>query len=131
MSTARGTFTVIDGGEVALREAPGEVRLTHITGQQRFEGDITGDGAVEWLMAYSADRSARFVGFQRIDGSIGGRSGSFLMESTGDHDGASSTGKWRVIPGSGTGALAGITGVGSFRAPGGRTVEYELEYELA
>jgi len=59
-----------------------------------------------------------------------GRSGSLLMESTGDHVGGRSAGHWRVIAGSGTGGLAGIGGDGSFDAPGGREVGYELEYTL-
>ncbi len=128
---AKGTFKVVGGGEETVRQAPGEVKLTHVSGRQQFEGDVAGEGTVEWLMAYSPDRTARFTGFQRIEGSIGGRSGSFLMESTGNHDGRSSHGEWRILPGSGTGALAGITGSGRFDAPGGPVVTYELDYELS
>ncbi len=130
MSKASGTFRVVGGGETTLREAAGEVKLTHVTGRQQFEGDVVGEGAVEWLMAYSPDRTARFIGFQRIEGSLGGRSGSFLMESTGDHDGHASHGRWRIVAGSGTGELAGISGTGRFDAPGGPAVSYELEFEL-
>lgn len=127
---ATGEFKVVGGGEETLREAPGEIKLTHVTGRQQFEGEIAGEGTVEWLMAYSPDRKARFTGFQRVEGSIGGRRGSFLMESTGDHDGHSSHGEWRILPGSGTGELAGISGRGRFDAPGGPLVRYELEFEL-
>lgn len=131
MSRASGTFSVAGGGETTLREAEGEVRVTHVSGRQRFEGDLVGEGTVEWLMCYSADRTARFVGFQRIEGSIGGRSGSITLESVGDHDGHGSKGTWRIVPGSGTGQLAGIAGGGHFDAPGGPIVSYELDYELS
>jgi hypothetical protein len=130
MNKAKGNFTVTGGHEQAIRDAEGEVRLTWVSGTQTFEGDIVGAGSVDWVMCYSLDRSSRFLGFQRIEGSIGGRSGSVVLESTGFHDGRSSVGSWRVIPGSGTGELARMGGHGTFEAPGGAVVSYELEYEF-
>lgn len=130
MSKVAGTFTVTGGSEQTVREAPGEVKLTRVSGTQRFGGGIAGIGSVEWVFCYRLDGSARFAGFQRIEGSIDGRTGSLVMESTGDHDGKRSKGHWRVVPGSGTGELAGIGGEGSFEAPGGPEVTYELEYHL-
>lgn len=130
MSTASGKFTVTGGGEQTVREAPGEVKLARVSGSQRFVGSIEGVGSVEWVFGYRPDRSAVFAGFQRIEGSIDGRSGSLILESTGNHDGKASNGRWRIIPGSGTGELAGITGEGTFEAPGGPEVAYKLEYRL-
>ena len=131
MKRVTGTFTVTGGHERTFHDAEGEVRLTRVGGTQVFAGGIVGEGAVEWVMCYSLDRSARFVGFQRIAGFVDGRSGSMTMESTGYYDGRSSVGSWRIIPGSGTGALVGIGGHGTFEAPGGPEVHYELEYELS
>ncbi|MFI5258721.1 MAG: DUF3224 domain-containing protein [Candidatus Limnocylindrales bacterium] len=130
MSKATGTFRVTGGSEQTIREAAGEVRLMRVSGTQRFGGSIVGEGSVEWVFCYRRDRSARFTGLQRIEGSIDGRSGSLIVESTGDHDGKGSTGRWQVVPGSGFGELAGIAGEGSFDAPGGPEVTYELEYRI-
>jgi len=130
VSRAAGTFTVTGGSEQTIHEATGEVRLTRVSGTQRFSGGIIGEGSVEWMFCYRPDRSAVFVGFQRIEGSLDGRSGSLVMESTGDHDGTQSRGRWRVIPGSGTSELATISGEGSFEAPGGPAVTYQLDYQL-
>ncbi|HET9456656.1 MAG TPA: DUF3224 domain-containing protein [Candidatus Limnocylindrales bacterium] len=102
------------------------VRLTHVVGTERFEGDIEGDGTVSWLMCYLPSGGARFVGLQRIEGWVGGRAGSLVLESSGDHDGAASRGTWSVVSGAGSGALEGVRGGGRFVAPGGRRVEYEL-----
>jgi hypothetical protein len=44
---AKGTFTVTGGSEQTIREAPGEVKLTRVSGTQRFGGGIVGDGSVE------------------------------------------------------------------------------------
>ena len=130
MSSAAGTFTVNGGSEQTVWETPGEVKLTRVSGTQRFGGGIVGAGSVEWVFCYRPDSSARFAGFQRIDGSIDGRPGSLVMESVGHHDGGRSQGHWRVIPGSGTGELAGIGGDGTFEAPGGREATYKLEFHL-
>lgn len=130
MSRAVGAFTVTGGSEQPIHEAEGEVKLTRVSGTQRFDGDIVGEGSVDWIFCYRPDRTASFLGFARIEGSTAGRTGSLFVESTGDHDGRSSRGRWRVVPGSGTGELVGIRGVGSFSAPGGPQVSYELDLDF-
>lgn len=130
MTTAAGKFTVVGGSEHVYRATPGEVRLTRVSGTQKFGGAIVGDGSVEWVFCYRPDRTARFLGLQRIEGAVNGRSGSVVLESEGDHDGRQSRGRWRIVPGSGTHELAGIRGEGSFDAPGGPEATYELDYSL-
>jgi uncharacterized protein DUF3224 len=130
MPNATGTFEVTPGSEDALFETDDGLTLTHATGIQRFTGDIQGEGSVDWLMCYLPNKTARFVGLQRIDGSLDGRTGTFVMEATGSHDGTQSGATWTIVSGSGTGDLTGITGEGSFDAAGGRTVTYVLEYRL-
>jgi hypothetical protein len=131
METATGTFDVASASEEPYREVAGEARLTHALGTQTFNGDIVGEGSIHWLMCYLPDGGARMVGIQRIEGSICGRAGSVILEATGEHDGTGSRSKWRVIPGSGTGQLTGLTGEGSFEAKGGATVSYRLQFELS
>ncbi len=130
MTTATGSFEVTSGSDDALDALPDEIRVSHATGRQRFSGDIEGDGAIDWLMLYRPDGSARFVGLQRIVGSIGGRSGSVVIEAVGDHDGSSSRADWTIVEGSGSGALTGIRGTGTFVAPGGPSGTYVLDYQL-
>ncbi|HET7169659.1 MAG TPA: DUF3224 domain-containing protein [Candidatus Limnocylindrales bacterium] len=130
MPTATGTFQITTAGEVDLDDLAGEVRITHASGRQRFSGGLDADGAIDWLMVYRPDKTASFVGVQRIDGTVDGRSGSFAMTAVGEHDGSSSRVTWTVVAGSGTDALRGIRGHGSLEAPGGPAGTYELEYEL-
>jgi hypothetical protein len=127
--TASGTFEIIGMHEDPWHHGDGGPRLTRAGGTQRFSGDIEGNGVVEWLACY-VDGQARLVGLQRIDGSLAGRDGAFVIEATSDHDGKRSSGTWRILAGTGSGDLAGISGSGSFEATGGRTVSYRLEYEL-
>ncbi|HEY7401438.1 MAG TPA: DUF3224 domain-containing protein [Actinomycetota bacterium] len=130
MTTATGTFEITGMDEDAYRELGPGGKLTRARGTQRFDGDLEGEGSVEWLMCYAADGTARFLGLQEITGSIGGRSGSFVLEATGDHDGSRSKATWRVLEGTATGELAGMSGQGGFEAPGGPKGSFTLEYRL-
>jgi hypothetical protein len=129
MPVATGTFEITGMHEDPWSRDDEEPRLTRAGGTQRFSGDIEGDGVVEWLACY-ANGQGRLVGLQRIDGSLSGRDGAFVVEAMSDHDGKQSAGTWRILDGTGSGELATITGSGSFEASGGRTVSYRLDYEL-
>ena len=130
MTKARGEFTVDSGGEEPYEALDGGVRLTHAHGTQSFSGDIQADGAVHWLMLYRPNKTAQFVGLQRISGSIGGRQGTVVLAAEGSHDGKGSTISLEVVPGSGSGDLEGISGHGTLTNPGGKTGTYELEYSF-
>src|SRR4051794_39486070 len=105
VTNAKGTFEISSMGEDTLRELDGGAKLSHANGTQRFSGDIEGDGSVEWLMCYLAGGGASYVGLQRIEGSLAGRKGSFVIEAAGRFDGAASSGSWTVVEGSGAGEL--------------------------
>ena len=126
MSTqATGTFKID-----AWDEQPYADKLTRAQVKATYSGDIEGQGETEWLMCYREDKTADFVGFQRIVGSIGERSGSFVFESTGAFDGKEAAGPITIVQGSGTGDLAGITGSGTFSAPMGGEPSVSLEYDF-
>jgi hypothetical protein len=102
--------------------------LTRIHVEESFSGDITGDGVVEFLQAAQADGSASFVGIERVTGQLGGRQGTFLLQDAGTVAGMIVSGDWFVIPGSGTGELAGLRGEGGFRANLGEGAQVHLDY---
>ncbi len=131
MQHASGTFHVSNMKDETYQELGNGRKLTRATGDQAYDGDIGGTGDVQWLMTYRADGTAHFVGIWRISGSIDGRSGSFVVESTGEFDGKASAGTLAVLEGLGEGELADIRGSGSFRAPGGADATYELDYQIA
>ena len=130
MLTVTGTFEVKPGDESTIEESAGGPKVTHATGTQRFSGGIVGDGEIDWLMCYLPTKSARYVGLQRITGTIDGRHGSVVLEAVGSHDGSGSSSTLRVIEGTGTDELEGIRGEGGFEAKGGPIVEYHLDYEF-
>ena len=54
MTKAGGSFEVAGGTEDPYDELVGGIKLTHASGTQAFSGDVTGEGAVHWLMLYRA-----------------------------------------------------------------------------
>lgn len=81
-------------------------------------------------MFYRADGTAQYTGLQRLEGDLDGRAGTFVLRSDGEYDGQVASNTWTVVPGSGTGALEGLTGEGRARAPMGEEGEYSLAYVL-
>jgi hypothetical protein len=102
--------------------------LTRIHVEERFSGDIEGDGVVEFLQAGRADGSASFVGIERVTGNVAGRQGTFLLQDAGTVEGNIVSGDWFVVPGSGTGELDGLRGTGGFRANLGEGAQVHLDY---
>jgi hypothetical protein len=127
MAKLEGEFEVTSWDEDTYQKLGGERKLTKASVTQKFTGDLSGSGSVEWLMCYADDGKARFVGFQRIESIAAGRVGSVVIESNGKFDGKKAAGTWSVLPGSGEGDLEGITGKGRFEAPMGGKPSYSLE----
>jgi hypothetical protein len=102
--------------------------LTRIHVEETFSGDIEGDGVVEFLQAARPDGSASFVGIERITGAVGGKQGTFLLQDSGTVESNIVSGEWFVVPGSGTGQLAGLRGTGGFRANLGEGAQVHLDF---
>ena len=68
------------------------------------------EATFEALMYYSPDGTSSYVSLMQITATLDGKSGSFVLQGTGAYDGTTATGESTVLPGSGTGDLAGLTG---------------------
>jgi len=131
MATANASFQVTGWDEQTYAEHGENGKLTEAKVTQQIEGDLEGSSDVRWLMAYSADDRADFVGIQTVTGSLAGKKGSFVLRSTGTFDGKVAEADVTVVEGSGTDQLAGLTGSGRFTSPMGDTATVTLDYSLA
>ena len=113
---ARATFVVKSWDEKPWLVLEGGVKLTRASVPKTFHGDITGEAISETLMYYRADGSADFTGLERVDGSIGGRRGSFVLRAVGTYRDGTATCDCAVVPGSGSGELIGLHGTGRYIA---------------
>ena len=127
-ATAR--FHVKSWDEKPYSEEPGLPKLTRATVRVTYDGDIQGEGVTEYLMTHRDDGTASFVQVERVQGTLNGKQGTFVLQGSGIYDGKTAKGDMTVVPGSGTGALSSIRGHGSFSAPKGPEGRLTLEVEL-
>jgi uncharacterized protein DUF3224 len=110
----------------------GGLELSVIEKESELTGGIEGTAVVRYTAVTLGDGSRRFSGVLSVTGHIGGRGGSFVLEDQGTGSTQETNGRWIVVPGSGTGELAGLTGDGGWHWEAGRKDEaYTLSYELA
>lgn len=127
---AKGSFSVTTKPQGEGSAAEG-VSLGRMALDKRFDGDLVGTGHGEMLTALTpVQGSAGYVAIERVTGTLHGRAGSFVLQHTGTmHAGAQQL-SITVVPGSGTGGLAGLAGTFRLRIEGGAHF-YELEYSLS
>jgi hypothetical protein len=132
----KGTYTVKKWEESAYRQITPEKRMTKASVEYNFNGEIEGKGLVEYLMFYSHfdpkdqhKASASYVGLIYFDGTLSGKSGSFVLEDNGTFEGGAAKSTLRIAKGSGTGQLEGIQGNGIYLADQ-EGYHIELEYNF-
>src|SRR3984893_18849337 len=72
------SFQVTGWNEEPLDERNDAAKLTSARVTKSYSGEIDGDSVTEWLMAYTDDGAATFVGLERVTGLIAGRTGAFV-----------------------------------------------------
>jgi hypothetical protein len=123
---ATGTFTIKSWDEQPFAEVEGAPKLTQARVTTTYGGDLDGEGTSTLVMAYDG-ADASYAGYERVVGSLGGRSGSFVLRLAGGFEQGAARTTWTVVEGSGTGELAGLQGDGGYVASQG---EPEVAYEL-
>jgi Protein of unknown function (DUF3224) len=107
---ATGTFEVSIQWQPPHDAAAG-ISLTRATLDKHFHGDLEGSSRGEMLSAVTGvPGSAGYVAIERVTGILGGREGSFVLQHSGTVTRGDSGLVITVVPDSGSGALAGISG---------------------
>ena len=120
------TFEIQGWDEQPMDEAIGVAKLTKASVAKNYTGDVEGTSATEWLMAYHPDKSAVFVGLERIKGSVGGRHGSLVLQHVGTFEDGAAKATLTVV--SGTDELKGATGSGQLVADPGGHISLQMDY---
>ena len=123
-------FKIISWDEEPFDEPADGPKLTRAHVMKSFHGDLTGTGNLMYVMAYLDGGVASFSGFEKVVGSLGGRTGSFVLRHTGSYDGEKATAECEVVAGSGTDELAGLSGTGGFSAGHAEEHDMTLDYEV-
>jgi hypothetical protein len=121
------SFEIAKWDETPFDDGVGVSKMTEALVDKTYSGDIDGSSTTKWLMAYAPDKTATYVGIERIKGTVGGRKGSLVVLHDGTFEGGAATATLRVV--SGTDELSGATGSGKFRADPAGSVTLDLDGE--
>jgi hypothetical protein len=126
---ARGSF------KVKLQPLPFEgqepgTNLARMSIDKEISGDLTATTRGQMLAAGTGTPgSAGYVAMEVVEGSLGGRAGSFTLMHTGLMNRGAPSLKVSVVPDSGTGELTGLAGDFEIQISAGQH-NYEFRYTL-
>jgi len=107
-----------------------ETPLGRYTLDKQYHGDLEATGTGEMLTAGTPVKgSGAYVAIEKVSGSLQGRSGSFVLQHTGTMTNNQPQLTVTVVPDSGTGQLAGISGKMTINMAAGKH-SYDFEYTL-
>ena len=122
---ANGTFDV-----KLTPQTTADKHLGRMSIDKQFRGDLEGTSTGEMLTAMTAVKeSAGYVAIERVTGKLKGRSGTFILQHTGTMDRGKPSLSVTVVPDSGTGELAGLTGTMTIDLGGGKHA-YVFDYTI-
>ena len=126
---ATGQFEVKLSPLPAYDTSPG-TPLARMSIDKEFRGDLVGTSKGEMLSAGTAVKgSAAYVAIERVTGTLGGRTGTFVLQHTGIMNRGAPQLTITVVPDSGTGQLEGLAGKMTIQIVDGKH-SYDFEYTL-
>jgi hypothetical protein len=121
--------------EVKLTPQPPEAENTTVgrmTIDKQFHGELEAVSQGQMLSAMTGTKgSAGYVALEMVNGTLGGRKGTFVLQHSGTMDRGQAQLSVTVVPDSGTGELSGLSGSMKIRIePGGKHF-YDFDYQIA
>ncbi|MDB4929304.1 MAG: hypothetical protein JWM10_1788 [Myxococcaceae bacterium] len=127
---ANGTFEITMHPDAPYDVVDG-VSLGRIRFEKRFSGPLEATSVVQMIGARTpVEGSAGYVAIERVTGSLDGRQGTFVLQHSGVMTRGAPSLSVTVVPDSGTGALAGLSGRMEIEVVEGKH-RYGFEYAIA
>jgi hypothetical protein len=123
-STVTASF-VLDKWEPQATDEAAGTEFARVAIAKTFTGAVEGSSTVEMLTASNATSRA-YVAFERLDVSVDGRKGAFVLHHSADDSGLT----LKILTGSGSGELTGISGTASIEMDAEQNHTLTLTYEL-
>ena len=112
---------------VSTADAP----VGRFTLDKKYHGDLEGSAQGEMLAAMTATKgSAGYVAIEKVTGTLAGHTGSFILQHTGTMNRGAPNLVITVVPDSGTGELAGLTGTMAIQIAADGAHYYTFDYAL-
>jgi len=126
---ATGTFEV-KVAPLPFEDAEADSKLGRMSLDKQFHGDLEGTSKGQMLTAGTDVKgSAAYVAIERVAGTLDGRKGTFIFQHSGTMTGGVPHLSVTVVPDSGTGQLAGLSGTMTIKIDGGKH-SYDFEYTI-
>jgi hypothetical protein len=126
MTHASGEFEV----KMTPQPAEDKAAVGKFSLDKKFHGDLEGTSKGEMLaIMTTVQGSAGYVAMEQVTGTLNGRSGTFALQHTGTMTRGTPQLSVTVVPDSGTGELAGLSGQMTIKIDGSKH-SYEFEYRL-
>jgi hypothetical protein len=124
---ASGTFDVkVTPQGTDEKDAVGRFSL-----DKQFHGDLSGTSkGVMLAISTAVSGSAGYVAMEQVSGTLNGRTGTFALQHTGTMTRGAPQLTVTVVPDSGTGELAGLSGKMDIKIADGKHF-YEFDYSIA
>ncbi len=113
LTQASGTFEIRTWVETDVAALPDGAKVIHLAATNDFTGDLVGTAQAEEEHYLRPDGTRDFAGVIIVTGTLAGRTGTFVIRTTGTFDGTAARSDWQIVPDSGTGGLRGIRGSGT------------------
>ena len=103
---------------------------------KRYKGDLDAEGRVRLLMCRASAEgpleNAGYIASEQVSGTLGGREGTFVLHHWGIAEaGAPPSTGGHVVPGSGTGGLAGLSGTVEIHVDEDGKHTLALDYQIS
>lgn len=130
MLQAHGTFEVNVIPQKADNREAETAQLGRMSIDKKFSGELEATSTGEMLtVGTDVEGSGGYVAIERVNGTLNGKAGSFVLQHLGTMTKSGFSMKVTVLPDSGTGQLAGITGTMIITIEKGKHF-YAFEYAL-
>jgi hypothetical protein len=127
---ATGTFDVKITPQKPDNPPAEESRIGRMSIDKQFHGDLEATSKGEMLAVQTETKgSAGYVAMERVTGTLRGRKGTFVLQHSATMDRGKPSLSVTVVPDSGTGELAGLTGSMKIIIDAGKH-SYEFDYTL-
>lgn len=127
---ARGEFEVDLQPLDSFAEGREGIGLGRMSIEKVFRGDLEGTSRGEMLTARTTvEKSAGYVAIEQVEGALHGKRGTFVLQHWGSMDRGANRLLLEVVPDSGTGELANLSGEMALEIDGGKHL-YAFEYSL-
>ncbi|WP_037604293.1 DUF3224 domain-containing protein [Streptacidiphilus rugosus] len=139
---ASGTFSVVSFVPATVSTASAETAPVPVetalpvgvsTMEKQYQGEVAGRSTTVFTAAYDmAAGVGTYLAMESFEGTLGGHKGAFNFVHSATTTGGSREAQFfALVPASGTGELAGITGTGGMAIDADGTHRIWFDYELA